>query len=133
MNDPHTNGHGPTEHVPMPGQRDLGFERRWTAQAATSVHADHERLSDYAEARAGSGPVIDLDSRNFAREVAEELADARNYLCWWAQQLAARDDHQELAGEINQEIGQALSAVALAYEHAARARALTIEWRRGRA
>lgn len=112
--------------------RDIGFERRWTALAAASVHADGARLSDFAEARAGRGPVRDLAMRQFAREVLEELADARNYLVWWVEQVIAAGEHDELSGEITEAIGQALAAVALAYEHATRARALNVEWRAGR-
>jgi hypothetical protein len=124
MADPRFNGGPP---------RDIGFERRWTALAASTVHADGTRLSDFAEARAGRGPVRDISTRNFAREVLEELADARNYLVWWIEQLAtAPGPPDELAGEISEALGQALAATALAYEHATRARALAVEWRAGR-
>jgi hypothetical protein len=116
-----------------PPARDISFERRWTALAASTVHADGARLSDFAEARAGTEPVRDQATRNFAREVLEELADARNYLVWWIEQIVAgggRED--ELSGEITEQLGQALAATASAYEHATKARALTVEWRAGR-
>jgi hypothetical protein len=112
--------------------RDIGFERRWTAQAAATVHADGNRLSDFAEARAGRAPVRDIATRNFAREVLEELADARTYLVWWLEQVVHAGGADELSGEITEALGQALAATALAYEHAGRARALAVEWRVGR-
>lgn len=131
MSTPSSNGHGPSS-FPLPGLRDLAFERRWTELAAESAHVDAEHLTSFAEQRAGTSPVRDQATRNFGREVLEELADARNYLCWFAEQVLVADDHGDLAGEINQAIGQALAATAVAFEHAARARALSIEWRAAR-
>lgn len=128
MSDPSTNGHGPSPR-PTVAVRDLAFERRWTEMAAAAANVDAERLSAFAEQRAGTSHVRDLQGRNFAREVLEELADARNYLCWWAAQLLATDDHGDMAGEINEAIGQSLSATAAAFEHAARGAALAIEWK----
>jgi hypothetical protein len=112
--------------------RDIAFERRWTSLAASTVHADGARLSDFAEARAGRDPVHDLANRNFARETLEELADARNYLVWWLEQLAtAPGPPDELAGEISEALGMALAAVASAFEQTTRARTLAVEWRAG--
>jgi alkylation response protein AidB-like acyl-CoA dehydrogenase len=113
--------------------RDVMFERRWTALAAASARIDDDRLSSFAEQRAGDAPVRDLETRNFAREVLEELADARNYLVWWSQQVTALDDSSELTGEIIEQLGQSLASVATAFGAAERARALSVEWRAGRA
>lgn len=44
-----------------------------------------------AQTRAGDKPVRGLTSRNFRREIEEELADAINYLCWL-------DDQKNLQG-----------------------------------
>jgi len=61
--------------------------------------------------------VRDLASRDFGREVREELADARNYLCWMAlQQMAVTDPDEELIALVL----YALASVAQAYEYARR-------------
>jgi hypothetical protein len=123
---PHRNGATP---VPDPPPRNVAFERRWTSQAAEVVHVNAERLIEYAEHRAGPAPVRDLDTRNFAREVVEELADARNYLVWWAEQLTRADNGSDETGEMTSEICAALSHVAAAFEHAERARHHQATWR----
>lgn len=68
--------------------RDLDAERRLTVGV---VPADHARsaqlLNAFADERAGDGPLIAVDRRNFAVEALEELADARNYLVWLVQIL----------------------------------------------
>lgn len=116
-----------------PRPRDISFERRWTTLAASTVHADGSRLSDFAEARSGRDPVREIATRNFARETLEELADARNYIVWWIEQLAtAGGPDDELSGEISEALGMALAAVASAFEQTTRARALAVEWRAGR-
>jgi hypothetical protein len=107
--------------------RDIALEREWTKQAAASVNATSDRLIAFAEARAGQAPVRERDTRNFGREVLEELADARNYLVWWVEQIARLHSSDDLAGEITEAVGQTLAAVAIAYEHADRARGLSRE------
>lgn len=108
--------------------RDLTGERRWTEQAAATVGANVDKLNAFAEGRSGPDPVRNLDARNFGREVTEELADARNYLCWWNEQICRNDRNDELSGEIIQAITGCLASVARAYELADRARMLTREW-----
>lgn len=115
------------------GLRDLAFESMWTMMAAATVSVDPERLIAFAEQRAGDGPVRDMATRDFGREVIEELADARNYLVWMAAQLAGSDDRGELAGLINEALGGALASTVLAFDRAERVRLLAIEWRLGRA
>lgn len=56
--------------------RDLDRERELTAHLPPS-------LNIFAEQRAGTADVRDHATRDFALEVREELADARNYLVWW--------------------------------------------------
>lgn len=107
--------------------RDFAFERSWTEQAAASAGATSDRLIAFAELRAGDGPVRDAAARNFGREVVEELADARNYLVWWAEQVVRSASLDELAGELSEAIGECLAAVSVAYEKAERARALSRE------
>jgi hypothetical protein len=99
--------------------RDTAFERAWTTQAAETVHVDAEGLNDFAELRAGDGPVRDLETRDFGREIVEELADARNYLTWRALQEMHR---LEADGELTEMVAHALAAVTLAYDWAARIR-----------
>jgi hypothetical protein len=100
--------------------RDVEFERAWTRQAGESARVDVDELVAFAELRAGGEIVWDLDDRNFAREVLEELADARNYLVWWALQEALRRDPD---GEVTAAVTAALAAVAVAYAAALRGRA----------
>lgn len=65
--------------------RDLTFERMFTAEAGASVRMPVEELIVFSERRS-PGPIRDLPTRDFGREVLEELADSRNYLGWMAQQ-----------------------------------------------
>ena len=59
-----------------------------------------ESLVRFAQERAGDGQVRTLVSRNFHREVREELADSFNYLCWLSDQKAVRGDEGLNAGEL---------------------------------
>lgn len=78
------------DDAPDEADRDLGIERDWADHACRRLPAaDLARLNDFAEQRAGHAIVRDLKARDFATEVLEELADARNYLAWWDQQIAA--------------------------------------------
>lgn len=89
--------------------RDLARERAVTDDAALPrLVAIAGRLSDFAEQRAGDGPVVDAEDRDFALEVLEELADARNYLVWWIDRFAAADGAAASARA-------ALAAVVVAY------------------
>jgi hypothetical protein len=103
-------------------QRDVSFERMLTLQAGESVHARTvEQLVTFAEARAGDGPVHDRDGRDFPREVREELADARNYLVWAAEQEILKADPD---GEMTAAIAETLACVTKAFDAALRVRNL---------
>jgi hypothetical protein len=110
-------------------RRVLDFERRWTNDAAATVTAvPPARLIAFAEARAGDAPVRDIDSRDFGRELREELADARNYAVWWLEQIGlAEIVDTNLAADISRAIAEALAATAVAFEHADRAHDLAID------
>ena len=99
--------------------RDVAFERAWTTQAAESVRVRADELIAFAELRAGHGPVRDLLTRDMGREVREELADARNYLVWWALQASCQ---REPDGELTALIAGALQPVIVAFDWASRAR-----------
>jgi hypothetical protein len=64
--------------------RDLVVERALTSAAGNDQPVAALELSEFAEDRAGTGPVVDVEQRDFALEALEELADARNYLVWLA-------------------------------------------------
>lgn len=111
--------------------RDLHFERERTAEAASALTAVRpDRLIEFAELRAGHGPVRDIETRDFGRELLEELADARNYATWWARQLALwppedADLHIALATSIS----WSLAHTAVAFQHATQARELSVDIR----
>lgn len=107
-----------------PPARDLEFERDWTRQAGESIHVDVDDLIRFAESRAGGVPVRQLQTRDFTREVLEELADARNYLVWRAQQELGRAVPD---GEVVGEVARALQSVAVAFAAAS----LLRTWERG--
>jgi hypothetical protein len=106
--------------------RDPALEERWTDLAAARAGADcPERLTACAATRADRGPVRDFTTRDFGLEALEELADARNYLVWWLQQLptlAPADAAANARIVARDHMVRALGLVALAYEHAERAR-----------
>jgi hypothetical protein len=101
--------------------RDLDFERSWTRQAGEAVKAESAELIRFAEARAGGRPVKDLAGRDFTRELLEELADARNYCVWRAQQELAKPQPD---GEVVAAVGRALEATVLAFAAAWRLRSV---------
>lgn len=115
----------PEWYPPRPEvQRDLQFERSWTRQAGESARARTiEQLITFAEARAGDGPVRELADRDFAREIREELADARNYLVWAARQEMA---NSEPDGEMTAAIAQTLACVTQAFDGALKIRDLRV-------
>ena len=67
--------------------RNLEIEREMTFRASgdNDVAAS---IIHYSEARMDAGPWRDLAKRDFRTDLLEELADARNYLCGWADQRA---------------------------------------------
>jgi hypothetical protein len=79
-------GRSEAAHVPV-RRRNLEFERQLTAEAARGW-CEPSALVEFAEARAAAGReygdpgCVRLD-RDMLREARAELADARNYLCWW--------------------------------------------------
>lgn len=97
------------------GARDLAFERAWTEGAGAAARVGVVELVRFAELRAGDGPVRELATRDFAREVLEELADARNYLVWHALQASTGTPAD---GELTSGIAGALAGVAVAFDHA---------------
>lgn len=71
--------------------RNLERERGITIEAAGVNAIPCDGLIDFAElrSRAPEG-VRDIDTRDFGLEVREEAADARNYYCWWWEQIVRR-------------------------------------------
>jgi len=59
-----------------------------------------ESLVAFAQQRAGESNVRNLRTRNFQREVREELADALNYLCWLDDARAIKGEGGLNAGEL---------------------------------
>lgn len=109
--------------------RDPGAEWAFTdIWGGVLHHISVKALNEFADQRAGAAPIRDLLTREFDRETLEELADGRNYLCWWAQQVEQLAETPSVGDEIKHEIGLALGAVALAYVHALKAQQLQGEW-----
>lgn len=118
----------------MNAPRNLALERQWTAEAARVGGTTSEALSTMAERRAGPGSVSDIDMRNFGHEVLEEIADARNYLVWWLEQVARGSRrHPHLTGELTIAISRTLAAVTVAFAHAHEANSLMSDWERAAA
>ena len=84
----------------MKRPRDLLGERVLTLQASPlemsppDALAAAQHLSQFAEHRAGRGPVVDLPTRDFRQEILEEIADGRNYACWLHEQRAEDGDEE---------------------------------------
>ena len=74
-------------HHPVNRTRDIDLERRFTREAARAVGVDPEPFIGFAESRILPGPLRDVERRDMLNEVREELSDARNYLCWRAQEM----------------------------------------------
>lgn len=96
----------------MSRARNLGFERDVTREAARGA-VNPVELVAYAELRAeqdhGYGRSHEVrDGIDWLRETRAELADARNYLCWWLE--------ERVGDERAPEVLIALRFVALAYE-----------------
>jgi hypothetical protein len=100
--------------VTLTVERNLAAERHRVLRAVPSdLQIAARALDRFAAQRAGDRPIRDADGRDFATEVLEELADARNYLVWWAEQLE-RLGRPELAPTID----AALLGVVSAWQHA---------------
>jgi len=72
--------------------RDVEWERRFTTEAARAVGVDPAGFIAFSEARILAGPLRRGYERDMLMEAREEFSDARNYLCWRAQQLVASGD-----------------------------------------
>jgi len=114
--------HPPSEWV----QRDPAHERHLTEIAAEAAgyqrhevkiagvvfestpHEVPDGLSRFAHHRAHPGPVR-VGDRDFLLEIAEELADARNYCCWLVQKLLP----DVMAGDVAaaEDYGRAMSTL----------------------
>ncbi len=113
--------------VDLDRRRDIACERAVTLAAARGASAEHpERLIAFAEGRAarGSGELRNFAIRDFGLETLEELADSRNYLVWWRQQLDAVLGSEPIRQPLVAAVDRALGLVALAYEQVDQARQL---------
>jgi hypothetical protein len=102
------------QQIPNPGRlRNVDFEREVTIEASRAA-VDPISLIEYAETRASQphGYVDDTrrvrDDANWLHEMRAELADCRNYACWWLEQNP-EDERQ-------QDVLIALRFVALAFD-----------------
>ena len=93
---------------------DEAFETQATLVAARQAGVDGRALDAFARARKMPGLVKQHATRDFHQEVAEELADARNYVVWWMEQERAAGT---LTNEKQWNLMQALGAVAVAWHH----------------
>jgi hypothetical protein len=93
---------------------DETFETQATLTAARQAGVDGRGLDAFARARKMPGVVKQHATRDFHQEVAEELADSRNYIVWWLEQ--ARADGT-LTNDKQWNLMQALGAVAVAWHH----------------
>lgn len=77
--------HPPSPHLP----RDVEDEERIQSYAAALAPrlGSPQAAFQMARGRALDGPITDADSRDNAREVREEVADAINYATWEVQKL----------------------------------------------
>lgn len=93
-----------------PRPRNLSLERHLTETAAKAAGLpDGNALSHFADSRALPGGVRPgLQSR---QEIAEELADARNYAVWGIEPLW--EAYQAGDTEATQEVAQLLHALSL--------------------
>jgi hypothetical protein len=102
------------EPPPVVDLCDLDFEHEATRVAARQAGVNGDGLNAFATARKMVGPVSEHLTRDFRQEVAEELADSRNYLVWWLEQ---ERHHGTLTTEKQWHIMQALGATAAAWHH----------------
>lgn len=96
-------------------QRSIPMEREITEFAASPYPKYVARaLIRFAEDRIREGPVRFDPGRDMVQETREELADARNYLCWIA--LKAAHDRADNEDEIRAAIARCLQAIIEAWE-----------------
>lgn len=108
--------------------RVLEFERQVTRDAAARAHAiPPTRLIALAELRAGGAPVRDIETRDFGRELREELADGRNYAVWWIEQMGLCHPNTPVYADVVGAIGRSLAATAVAFHEAEQAQAFAID------
>lgn len=105
--------------VTVMSARNLDHERDWTHKIGRLQGVPVDELIALSEQRAGTGDVRDLETRDFGREALEELADTRNYLLWWMEQIAqsSSGSFSERADLITT-ISRALGNTASAFDHA---------------
>ena len=102
--------------------RNLAWEREQTrqcAQFAPYVAQDDptaDRLSDYAETRAGSAPWINCSKRDWALEGLEETADLRMYTLAALQELEAEGRDDEDVDRLVYFLRRSLAASVEAYD-----------------
>ena len=103
----HSQGQDPRQQTecikcgrPLPGWffRNLEVEREITFRAAGDNNIA-ESIIQYSESRMMQGPWRDLLTRDFRTDLLEELADARNYLCGWADQRVAHGFEDALSSQ----------------------------------
>lgn len=89
-------------------RRSTDMERAITEHAARGA-CDPEGLIVLAESRADRRGAYRGVDRDWLREAREELADMRNYLCWWLEERIEND------GEDRARVIDALRLCALAF------------------
>lgn len=102
---------GVTDH-----DRNIDVERLWTTEAAATRGAPPEALIELAEQRAGDGQIRDLTNRDFGMEALEELADTRNYLLWWVEQIIAKGGNIPAGAQLVRIISDVLAEVVVAFD-----------------
>jgi hypothetical protein len=105
-------------------QRNREFEDRATRELSRGLLVDVAALNAFAGRRADQGASdyrcdFPDPERDLEREVAEELADARNYLVWRLEQInrGLHDGHWKVC-----HLQRALRCVVLAFEETSKAR-----------
>jgi hypothetical protein len=83
------------------------------------MRVDASELNRFAQLRAGDGPVRELATRDFTRELLEELADARNYSVWRALQEVVKPNPD---GELTALVAGGLASIAASFDWATRIR-----------
>ncbi len=102
--------------------RDLVWEREQTRQCAqfapyvTQDNVTADRLSAYAETRAGAAPWINASKREWVLEALEETADLRMYALAALQELLAEGRDDEDVDKLVYFLRRSLAASVEAYD-----------------
>lgn len=107
--------------------RNRDFERELTSWVAKQAGVNSDSLSAFAEARADAGAREYGDDpmdweRSYLLEALEEIADARNYACWWHQRAQTNKDGDERLTEVSQYVNEGFKYLLLAWHYFAQAR-----------